>query len=416
VSWTLARLKNGYYLITALATIAASGYFNFLFFFLHDEFGFRDRDNLFVAAAYGAVYTAAAWPCSRFAERAGFHTSLKVGFGALAILMAVGGLLDSSVGAAIADGTHVGLTAWHMVVMVLYSVCLLFIWPALEALMTEHEPPARIPHMVGLYNCVWSGALAFAYFTGGGLYDWLGGGAVFWMPAALFAATLALTIWFDREAVSVVLPPPGPAAGPAHLEPQGVSTPVSPRVFLQLAWIANPFSYVAIYTLLAVMPGLATKLGLSPARVGLFCSVWLFGRMLAFAGLWHWTGWHYRFGWLATSYVLLTASFVGMLLAPALWMVVVAQVFFGVACGLIYYSSLFYSMDVGDAKAEHGGLHEGAIGAGVCAGPAVGALSLYYFPEYPQANAVAVSSLLVVGFVLLAGVWRRDRRRRSVRR
>jgi predicted MFS family arabinose efflux permease len=398
VTWTLARLKAGYYAITAIATIAASCYFNYLFFFLHDRFGFRDRENLGVAALYGAVYTAAAWPCSRFAERRGFHTSLSVGFAILTVMMIAGGLVDT--------------TRLHLFVMVLYAIALLFIWPALEALTTEHEAPARIPHMVGVYNCVWSGALALSYFTGGGLYDWLGGGAVFWLPAALFAACFGITAWVDRGAARVVLPPPGPAAGPAHPDVQGLTAPVAPRVFLQLAWVANPFSYVAIYTLLAVMPGLATKLGLSPAKVGLFCSVWLFGRMLAFVGLWHWSGWHYRFGWLVASYVVLTMSFVGMLLAPALWMVVVAQIFFGVACGLIYYSSLFYSMDVGDAKAEHGGLHEGAIGAGVCAGPAVGALSLYLFPGYPQANAIAVSGLLVIGFAMLMAVWWRSPRRR----
>jgi len=36
-----------------------------------------------------------------------------------------------------------------------------------------------------------------------------------------------------------------------------------------------------------------------------------------------------------------------------------------------------YSMDVGETKGEHGGLHEAMIGAGMCLGPAVGALSLY---------------------------------------
>ena len=38
--------------------------------------------------------------------------------------------------------------------------------------------------------------------------------------------------------------------------------------------------------------------------------------------------------------------------------IVVAQIAFGMGCGLIYYSSLFYSMDIREAKAEHGGLQE----------------------------------------------------------
>jgi predicted MFS family arabinose efflux permease len=185
---------------------------------------------------------------------------------------------------------------------------------------------------------------------------------------------------------------------------------VSPATFLRLAWIANPFSYIAIYALLSTMPGLAARFGLSPAEVGLFCSVWLFGRMLAFVWLWHWTGWHYRFRWLGGGFAALTLSFGAILLAPALWVVVVAQGGFGVACGLTYYSSIFYSMDVGEAKGEHGGLHEAALGAGICAGPAVGAASLHLFPAVPNAGAIAVSGLLTAGLVTTVAIWARARR------
>ncbi len=47
---------------------------------------------------------------------------------------------------------------------------------------------------------------------------------------------------------------------------------------------------------------------------------------------------------------------------------VVAQIAFGISVGLIYYSSLFYSMDVGETKGEHGGLHEAMIGAAPASG------------------------------------------------
>jgi MFS family permease len=125
----------------------------------------------------------------------------------------------------------------------------------------------------------------------------------------------------------------------------------------------------------------------------------------AFIWLWQWTGWHYRFRFLASGFALLAGSFVAVLIAPTLWMAIVAQIVFGVSCGLMYYSSLFYSMDVGEARAEHGGLHEAAIGAGICAGPAVGAASLQFFPHSPQASAVAVSGLLAVGFIALMTIW-----------
>src|SRR6185295_13591901 len=129
-----------------------------------------------------------------------------------------------------------------------------------------------------------------------------------------------------------------------------------------------------------------------------------FARLAAFFLLWQWNGWHYRFRWLLSSFVLLILSFGAMLVAGELWVVVVAQIFFGFAVGLIYYSSLFYSMDVGETKGEHGGLHEAAIGVGMFAGPAVGALSLQFLTQYPNAGVLAVNGLLVGGLAGLIGL------------
>jgi MFS family permease len=105
--------------------------------------------------------------------------------------------------------------------------------------------------------------------------------------------------------------------------------------------------------------------------------------------------------------VLLLVSFAVILLAPSMWPVMLAQVVFGLAVGLVYYSSLFYSMDVGETKGEHGGIHEAAIGAGIFGGPAVGAAALALFPAYATAGAWAVAGLLVLGGMAIAGTrWR----------
>ena len=94
-------------------------------------------------------------------------------------------------------------------------------------------------------------------------------------------------------------------------------------------------------------------------------------------------------------------SFAALLLVPDLVVIVTAQLVFGFAVGLIYYSSLFYSMDVGDTKGEHGGFHEALIGIGLFGGPAVGALTLQLLPAAPNAGIWAVSTLLVIGMLLL---------------
>ena len=394
---TIRKLKFGYYTLTALNTLATSYFLNYLFFLLRDHFGFGNRQNLWVSALHGFIYTFSAWQCGKFAQRRGFHTSLKIGFAGLGCCMMVG---------AIFFHFKTGIFA----ALIGYSIVLLFTWPALEALTSENEPDDRVPHMVGIYNSTWSAAAAFAYFTGGKLYDMLGAGAVFWIPAAIFFAEFFLALWLSHEASNLTLPELKSAEPAPHLpEPTAFRQSVSPETFLKLAWLANPFSYVAVNTLFAVMPGLAQKLNLSPTQVGLFCSVWLFGRLGAFAFLWQWTGWHYRFRWLATAFVMLIASFVAISLSGQLWIVVLAQIFFGFAAGLIYYSSLFYSMDVGEASASHGGLHEAAIGIGVCVGTGVGAASLQFFPQVHNAGVIAVSGLLMLGFCTLLGIWAKAR-------
>jgi predicted MFS family arabinose efflux permease len=391
---THRQLKTGYFLLAAMNTVATSYYFNYLFFFLRDQFGFGNRGNLAVSALSGFIYIFAAWQCGKFAARYGRVLSLKIGFLSLCTVMVCGALVTHSMVA-------------ELVVVSLYNVVLLLIWPALEALVSERETQAGVLEMVGIYNCTWATSAALAFFTGGKLYDALGATAVFWLPAGIFFSQFLLVLWLAKNHDGVLAATPMPVREKYHApESSARNQPVSPQTFLKMAWLANPFAYVAINTLFAVMPGVAEKLALSPTRVGLFCSVWLFGRLAAFVLLWRWGGWHYRFRWLLAAFLVLIAGLATILLAQQLWLVVLAQIFFGLATGLIYYSSLFYSMDVGEASSEHSGLHEACIGAGVFLGPATGAAALTFAPQAPNAFIWAVSGLLVLGLGGL--VWLRS--------
>jgi predicted MFS family arabinose efflux permease len=382
---THRQLKAGYFTLAGLNTVATSYYFNYLFFFLRDHFGFGNRGNLWVTAMSGFIYIFAAWQCGKFAARFGRVLSLKIGFLALCAVMVASALTSHNVTAV-------------LVLVGVYSVVLLLTWPALEALVSERESQSGVQEMVGIYNCTWAGAASLAYFSGGKLYDLLGAGAVFWLPAGIFFAQFLLLLWLEKHHDRVLAATPEPAKEvPRAPEISRLKPSLPPSAFLKMAWLANPFAYIAINTLIAVMPGVAGTLGLSSTQAGLFCSVWFFGRFGAFALLWQWRGWHYRFCWLFGGFILLIASLATILLAHQLWVVVVAQLFFGLTTGLMYYSSLFYSMDVGEASSEHGGLHEAFIGAGIFLGPATGAAALTLAPQSPNAATWAVSALLTVG-------------------
>jgi predicted MFS family arabinose efflux permease len=170
-----------------------------------------------------------------------------------------------------------------------------------------------------------------------------------------------------------------------------------------MAWLANPFACVAAFTLLAMIPELARRMGLSTTMAGLFCSIWFFARLAAFVLMWQWPGWHYRFRWLLGGYLLLILGFATVLTAEGLLWLGLGQVGFGLAVGVLYYASLFYSMDVGEKRAEQGGIHEAMMGAGNFVGPGIGALSLLLAPQSPNAGVWGVGGMLAIGLVVLLG-------------
>jgi predicted MFS family arabinose efflux permease len=397
------KLKTGFFVLEGLNSFATVYYCYYLFFFMQEVFGFGNKANLTLAAFSGMVCMVSAWWAGRFAQRSGYFTALKLGFAIMSGALATAAWLHSAPGQIVA-----------MAVMV-FGMC--FTWPTLEALVSEGETSDSLRHIVGIYNVVWAATAALANFTGGAMLEKLGRKSLFYVPMCIQLTQLGITFWLESRARRQA----PDAAGHQVLETRLVEDPPSampelnPRpiartkTFLRMAWLANPFAYIAINTLIAVVPGVASRLGLSTMLAGFCCSVWCFARLGAFVALWFWNGWHYRFHWLLAAYLTLAGSFAFILLAPNLAVLVVAQILFGGAIGLIYYSSLFYSMDVGETKGEHGGIHEAAIGLGNFAGPAMGAVSLYLWPHQANGSALAVSGLLILGLAGLLAIRRLGR-------
>ena len=140
-----------------------------------------------------------------------------------------------------------------------------------------HESRRGVQNMVGvLIYRTWSAASALAYFSGGALYGKFGPGRVFWLPPPSLSSNCCYWNGFPSR--------PGASCScsatesePVHpVESAATRQRVTPQGFLRLAWVANPFSFVAINTLWAVMPGIGLNSVCPQARVGVFCSVWLF--------------------------------------------------------------------------------------------------------------------------------------------
>jgi MFS family permease len=373
----ISPAKIIFYLIELINCYAAVYYSNFLFFYLQRTFGFGAAENLLTAAAGGLVYIIAAWQGGRLAQRYGCIRILYLGICVVISSLALGMFFTTP--------------AAQVIVYCLWTTGICLIWPALEAQICQ-QPGASLPKLVGIYNVTWAGGAAVAYFTTGMLLEKLGMLSLFWLPLGLMVIELALlpcAAWLlkkENKYQSREVP---------------LNLTVSPQIakrFLTMAWFANPFSYVAINTVIPLIPSLAEKLGLSTGMAGIACSLWMFARLAAFAAFWRWTGWHYRFPWLAGSYLLMIVCFFGILLTLSLGLLLVAQVGFGLSIGLIYYSSLYYSMNVKENQGSNAGLHEAMIGVGLFVGPACGAAAVYLVPGASGIGAWSVGGLLCAGF------------------
>ena len=385
----LISSKFPLFVFEALGSLACGFYGNYVFFLFRDRHGFGNLGNLGVAALMGLVIALASWRGGIFAQRHGCLRAMVAGLIGMIVALAIGAFFSS--------------LPVQLAVLVGWAASQFMVWPALEALVTEGESGAARARIVGIYSVVWATCSALSYFFGGAVFEWLGSGSIFWLPPGLHLVQLLIlwACWLSHShrrsqgaATSVPIRADEPDVVEAARRP-------SPRSFQRMAWLANPFACVAAFTLLAMIPELARRMGLSTTMAGLFCSIWFFARLVAFVVMWQWPGWHYRFRWLLGGYMLLIVGFSTVLTSDGLLWLGVGQVAFGLAVGLLYYASLFYSMDVGEARAEQGGIHEAMMGAGNFAGPGIGALSLLIAPQSPNAGVWSVCGLLAIGLVVL---------------
>ena len=236
-----------YYCIEFFCCYATVFYSNFLFFYMKSAFGFGALENLLLAALNGLVYTFAAWQGGLFAQRHGCIRSLYLGILGMALSLAAGLIFHTAPAQVIVFG--------------LWTVSVCFVWPALEALISK-DGGDKLPDLVGWYNVIWAGGGAIAYFTAGMFLERFGMQSLFKLPLLLLAVPLALVM-----AVTMVSRSEKKRGG-APPPMSGNHRPPDAKRFLHMAWLANPLSYVAINTLIPLIPSISSKLVVDVCPLG----------------------------------------------------------------------------------------------------------------------------------------------------
>ena len=165
------RLKTICFTLEGLSSFATSLNSYYLYFYMRDQFGFGIKENLAFAALNGLIYAIAAWQAGRFAQRHGYFTALKIGFVLMILALTGGALSHHAIGVIAASG--------------LFNVGMCFLWPTIEALVSEGGDAVTLPRAVGTYNLVWASTNALALFCGGTLYESVGHKTIFHVPLAL---------------------------------------------------------------------------------------------------------------------------------------------------------------------------------------------------------------------------------------
>ena len=183
------------YTIEGLNSFATVIFFNYLYFLLRDRFGFNDKQNLALASLIGLIYMFAAWQAGGFAQRCGYFTALKTGFGIMAAGLVVGSRLHS---AGRRDRRRHGRQHRHV----------LHLADAGGAGQRGRNA-ARLPRAIGIYNIVWAVTNAAAYFIGGTLdRDSSASRVMFYLPLAIMLVQLALVFWLQKHATRLPALPP----------------------------------------------------------------------------------------------------------------------------------------------------------------------------------------------------------------
>ena len=382
------RLRLGdYYLLEGLNSASASLFLLAIYFWTHARLGFGEADNLLLGSVQGLTYIVFSVIGGRMAERRGydrlFAYALVLAALALSLL-----LLCPTV--RVAYG-----------VIALYTVAIAGTWPALEAAIVHVAGRFSTAQRIAFYNVVWSIAGTAGIFLSGAIFRWRAGSVIVLPLLGHLLQLACIAFWRSRGAVAAAA---GPAAGAPP--PAAAHARRSPR-FLKVAWLGNMLGYLVVSSVSALAPHIGQQLGLDErVSIWLVCSMFL-ARGITFAGLGVWEGWHYRWSLLVGSILLIPVGLAVVFFGRTAPVALLAFVAMGWMLGLVYSSSLFYSMDIGVNKGENGGSHEAILGGGLFLGPLVGVFGARWLPALagmPDWRGALGAKLAILGFYgLVAG-------------
>lgn len=333
---------------TALASFSTGSATLGIFFLTKKAFAFGAAQQYALGLLVGVTYTIGALGAARL--RGWLARTLQLSArGTLVLLsIAMGGLMLVPL---VVPGP-----AALLAVLGVYAPLTGALWPLVEGYVSGGRRAGELRSAIGRFNIVWSVTLLPSFWAQAG------------SPALVFGSIAAmhfLALFF----VPRFLCEPGEHP---HDEAHGV--PGDYPELLRAHRVLHACAYLAMYALSPALPGLLGRLQVRPEWVSFLASTWLFARVLTFAALERWHGWHGRWAvaWIGIGLVL--GGFGLTVLAPYLDLglpaVMLGLLAFGGGLASLYTAALYYAFEVGGN--EGGSSHEALIGLGYSLGPLCG--------------------------------------------
>lgn len=281
---------------------------------------------------------------------------------------------------------------WHLIMIyVLAGASGALFWPMVEAALVHGAVGNGKNKRIGVFNVSWSLADALGTAIAGGLY-------LIWPRLPFVVLILCLSGAFFLSFFAGRLSrreygeyQPSPEKKPEERE---ISQDVR-QGFASAAWMGNFVAHGITGVLRSVFAAPAVDVfKMSPLSIGLAIGAFNAVRTLTFALMRQRSDWTYHKGIFSAAHLVLVAGMVliiGAAYLPSTELAVIvvfgALALAGVGCGVIYYSSIYYSINLSELVASHTRLHETFLGAGATS-LVLGTGGLHSLIGSPQAAAL----------------------------
>jgi hypothetical protein len=331
--------------VTFLGSVSSGTFWAGLFFVTAEKYRFSALANLVLAAVMGAVYAVAARVAGRLARGRAPRRLLSLTLATWTAAGLLPLLVPNAVGA-----------LW--IAALIGSAASALTFPVVESYLTAGRHGAEMRSAIGKFNVTWTPATALP------------------LLALPLLARAGMSAGFALSAVCSALALLAARALPLHLAPHEAESaraavgPEYPALLRAASWLL-PFSYVISATLAPVLPHRLAAVGVG-GSASLVAALWMGTRFGTLLVMWRSSFWHGRWETLAAAGAALGIGLGLVLLAPSLPILIGGLLVYGAGMGLTYYTSLYYSMAIGQAAVDAGGNFEALIGVGYCVGPLLG--------------------------------------------